>query len=280
MGSRIPIPRVSKSQSVTVEGYAVMELIDLHCHILPNMDDGARSLEESLAMARRAVADGIRTIVATPHALNGVYSNPLKKVTAKVTALKHSLLENHIDLELYPGSDVHLCPGLSEKIKNGEACTINGDGKYIILELPSSTVPAGVKDEIFALKMNGITPIISHPERNSNIQQAPNTLYELICMGALGQVTAMSLTGDFGKLPAKTATLLLKHRLVHIIASDAHSPEDRPPALSEALQRAAEILNSYTDAAHMVTDIPRSILAGSTPDIPEPSRINRRGRFF
>ena len=255
-------------------------MIDLHCHILPNVDDGAGSLEESLAMARHAVDDGIHTVVATPHSLNGLHSNPLKKVIADVSALQEALAQNHIDLKIYPGADVHLCPGMLKRIEIGEACTINGDGKYIILELPSSTVPAGVKDEIFAMKMNGITPIISHPERNSNIQQDPNILYDLICMGALGQVTAMSLTGDFGKLAGNTAQLLLKHRLFHIIASDAHSVRDRPPALSEAVQKAAEILKSYDEAEHMVTGAPLAILACSVPDIPEPSRIKRRGRFF
>jgi protein-tyrosine phosphatase len=257
-----------------------MELIDLHCHILPNVDDGARSLEESLEMARHAVKDGIHTVVATPHTLDGVYSNPSDRVTKEVAALQDVLLQNHIELKLYPGSDVHLCPGMSERIRNGEACTINGTGKFIMLELPSSTVPAGVKDEIFALKMNGITPIISHPERNSTIQQDTNIMYELIYMGALGQVTAMSLTGAFGKLAETTAGALLRHRMVHIIASDAHSAQDRPPILSEAVQKAAEILKDYDEAERMVTSVPSAILAGAGPDLPEPSRIKHRGRFF
>ena len=255
-------------------------MIDLHCHILPNVDDGPGSLEESLGMAAHAVEDGIHTVVATPHALNGLHSNPSKKIIADVSALQDALSQNHIDLKLYPGADVHLCPDMVKKIKIGEACTLNGDGKYIILELPSSTLPAGVKDEIFALKMNGITPIISHPERNSNIQQDPNILYDFICMGALGQVTAMSLTGEFGKLAGNMANVLLKQRLIHIIASDAHSIQDRPPALSEAVQKAAEILKSYDEAERMVTDVPLTILAGAAPETPEPSRIKRRGRFF
>lgn len=255
-------------------------MIDLHCHILPNVDDGAGSLEESLAMARHAVDGGIHSVVATPHALDGIYENPPDKVTKDVAAFQDALLKNRIDLELYLGSDVHLCPGMSERIRNSEVCTINGTGKFFLLELPSSTVPAGVKDEIFELKMNGITPIISHPERNSTIQQDPNVLYELICGGALGQVTAMSLTGDFGKLAGDTARILVKHRLVQIIASDAHSAQDRPPALSEALQQAAEILKDYDEAEPMVTRVPSAILTGAAPDIPDPSPVRRRGGFL
>jgi len=245
-------------------------LIDIHCHILPGIDDGAKSLEESLLMARRAVEDGIHTIVATPHTLNGIYINSTREVTPKVTSLQETLSENHIKLQLYVGADVYLCPHMLELIGNGDAGTINNARKYILLELPSQVVPPGVKDEIFSLKLNGITPIISHPERNLAIQHNIDILYEFVSMGALCQVTAMGITGDFGGMVMQCAERLLKHRLVHIIASDAHSSDSRPPILSQAVEAAAEIMGSYDDAERMVTEVPAAILSGDMPEIPEP----------
>jgi len=210
-------------------------MIDIHCHILPDVDDGARSLEESLKMAARAVKDGIDEIVATPHALNGVYDNGAEDIVAGVAALQKTFSANHLDLKLHPGADIHLCTDMVQRIGNREACTIDDAGRFILLELPSQTIPAGVKNEIFALKLNGITPIITHPERNVVIQRDPTVLAGLIQMGALSQVTAMSLTGHFGEFTAHIARFLMRHRLIHVIASDAHSAEDRPPVLSEAV---------------------------------------------
>lgn len=245
-------------------------MIDLHCHILPGVDDGPPSVDESLAMARRAVEDGVRTIVATPHTLNGVYMNPVKEVTSRVAAFQDTLSENQIDLKLYPGADVHLCPDLLTRIESGDAGTINHRKKHILVELPSQTIPDGVKDLIFTLKLSGITPIISHPERNAIIQHDPAILYKLLAMGALSQVTAMSLTGGFGTFVRQTAETLLRQRLIHIIASDAHSSDGRPPILSHAVDCAAEILENYDEAKHMVTNLPAAILSGETIDIPEP----------
>ncbi|MBW2004901.1 MAG: tyrosine protein phosphatase [Deltaproteobacteria bacterium] len=223
-------------------------------------------------MARTAVGDGIHTIVATPHTLNGIYINPVKEVTSRVTALQETLSKNHIPLNLHAGAEVHLCPHMLEYIENGDALTINNAGKYIILEFPPHIVPPGVKDEIFSLKLNGITPIISHPERNAVIQNNVDIMYGLVSMGALSQVTAMSITGDFGGMVMQCAERLLKHRLIHIIASDAHSSDSRPPVLSQAVEAAAEILGNYDDAERMVTEVPASILSGDMPDIPSPKR--------
>jgi protein-tyrosine phosphatase len=256
-----------------------MTMIDLHCHILPGLDDGARSLEESLAMAEKAVQDGIHTIVATPHTLNGIYLNPVREVTSVVASLREPLLKHHIDLELCPGADVHVSPHMLELIESGDAGTINDAGRYVLLEFPSQTLPPGIKDEIFTLKVNGITPIISHPERNQVIQHDMDVLYELVYMGALCQVTAMSITGDFGGTVMECTERLLAHRLVHVIATDAHSLEGRPPVLSRAVEVAAEIMGNYEDAEHMVTDVPASILSGDLPEIFEPLSISRALRF-
>ncbi|MBU2622311.1 MAG: hypothetical protein KKD92_08345 [Proteobacteria bacterium] len=244
-------------------------MIDLHCHILPGIDDGAKTPEESLKMAEIALRDGIHTIVATPHVL-GIHSNNVRSVEKSIAGLTDAFSINGINIRLIPGADVPLSAGLMDKIKGGEAGTINNGMKYILLELPSYTVPLRVKDLIFELKINGITPVITHPERILMIQQNADIAYDLVIMGALCQVTAMSITGDFGEIPRKSAAILLKRRLVHVIATDAHSADYRPPVLSKAVEAAANILCNYKEAEWMVKSVPAAIISGLSFDIPEP----------
>lgn len=255
-------------------------MIDIHCHILPAVDDGSRSIEESLKMAEIAVKDGIHQIVATPHSLDGVYTNRTEDIVAAVAALQVALAARHLDLKLHPGSDLHLATNMAQRIRNGEACSIDNAGKYMLLEFPSQMIPNGAKDEIFALKLNGITPIITHPERNAVVQHNPGLLYEFIQIGALAQVTAMSLTGDFGDYIAHVSHILMQHRLIHVIATDAHSAKDRRPILSGAVEQAADILKDYDEALRMVTSVPAAILSGQALDVAEPMRIRRTARDF
>ena len=231
-------------------------------------------------MAETAVGDGIHTLVATPHTLNGVYRNPEKKVTSQVIALQKTLSKKNIPLKLYAGAEAHLCTQMVERIKNGDILTINNTGKYIMLEFPSNIVPDGVKDEIFSLKLNGITPIICHPERNAVIQNNIEIMYALVGMGALGVVTAMSITGGFLHVAQRAAEELLVRRLVHMIATDAHSNDSRPPILSQAVEETADIFGSMQEAERMVHEIPALILKGAAVDIPEPLSEREAHKFL
>jgi protein-tyrosine phosphatase len=226
-------------------------------------------------MAKLALEDGIQTIVATPHTLDGNYLNPLHSITQDVFSLQEALKANGVGLRLCVGADVHLSPGMADKIRKGEAGTLNNTGKYFLLELPPQTIPPGAKEEIFSLKVRGITPIITHPERHPAILRGVNLLYDFIAMGALSQITAMSLTGEFGEGVQRCAQELLTHRLVHVIATDAHDAENRPPILSRAVKKAAALTGSESFARALVTDIPAKILAGEPVEIPEPMRIKR-----
>ncbi|MEW6667868.1 MAG: CpsB/CapC family capsule biosynthesis tyrosine phosphatase [Thermodesulfobacteriota bacterium] len=250
-------------------------MIDLHCHILPGLDDGSASVEESLAMAKTALQDGIHTVVATPHSLDGMYMNSLGEVTGAVESFRGALAENGLDLRLFVGADVHLCPTMVERVRRGEAVTINNAGRYLLLELPPQTLPEGLHEEIFSLKIHGVTPIITHPERHPAIQRDLGVLRDLISHGALAQVTAMSVCGDFGGLVAACAEAMLGHRLVHIIASDAHSADSRPPVLSRAVEAAEEILGSREEAEWMVEGLPAAILAGRPVEVPVPAKIQK-----
>ena len=254
----------------------IKEMIDLHSHILCDLDDGAGALEESIEMCRISYHDGIRTIVATPHILDGIYENDRSTILAKVqelrTALVHSALRtqnSELSLTILPGADVHFSSDILYRCEEGEIVTVNDQGRYLMVEFESQGIPYMAEEALFQMLMKGIVPIISHPERNMEIGKKPKRYYEMIRMGCLGQVTAMSLTGEFGPEVMKVAEKLLAHRLIHIIASDAHSVRRRPPLLSSAV-KAAEKIVGEEEARKLVTEYPEAIINGHRPDIPEP----------
>ena len=235
-------------------------MIDLHCHILPFVDDGSGSMEESLEMARIAVNDGIEAIVATPHWTVGVYSFSTSWLESRVDNLNNELKRSAIPLTIYPGSEIQLEPGITKRLRTSRLTTIN-NSRYVLIELPSVFLTAPIKNELYDLLINGFVPIIAHPERHAEIRKNPEFLEDLIEMGCLGQVTAESITGGFGRHLEAIAGQLVKNRLVQIVASDAHSKNWRPPVLSEAIEKIARLLGNSEEAEKMATETPQAILA-------------------
>jgi protein-tyrosine phosphatase len=255
-------------------------LIDLHCHILPGVDDGPDSMEESLEMANQAAADGIHTLVATPHTHNGVYHNSLHHTENNVARLRNALRKNRIHINLCIGSEVRICTGLKQKVIAKEIATLNNTGRYILVEFPVHVIPPGSKEELFQLTLHNITPILAHPERNMVFQDQPELLFDLTAMGCLVQITAMSITGNFGRDAMECAHMLLKNRQSHIIATDAHSPVKRPPILSPAVKTCAQILGNLEQAREMVASRPRAILNGEPVKITEYRAICKKKWWF
>jgi protein-tyrosine phosphatase len=273
-------------------------MIDLHAHILHNLDDGPGTLEESLAMCQIAFKDGVRTIVATPHTLNGIYESDWPTILSRVKELNEALQESAMqhgerkigqsssegselripnsELIILPGADVHFSPEIVQLCEKGIAGTINDKGKYMMVEFPHREIPLKAEDLFFRMLTKGITPIISHPERNIEIAHRPQRYYQMIRTGCLGQVTAMSLTNGFGGDVRRLAEKLVSHKLVHLIASDAHSTDRRPPMLSSAVKAAGKIIGEE-QALKMVTEYPQTVLDGRRPNIPEPIPIEARG---
>ena len=255
-------------------------MIDLHCHILPGVDDGPAHMDESLAMARQAAADGIKTLVAAPHTLNEVFHNPRQRVQEAVARLQNALAEHSIDIEICMGSEVHICTGLAKKVLSGEVATINDTGRYVLVEFPLHVIPPGSDEELFQMKLNHITPILVHPERNPIFQNHPDRLQYFVDMGCLVQITAMSITGLLGEDAMDCAHMLLEQRQVHVIASDAHSFDNRPPILSPAVDVAARSLGSREEAEAMVIHRPRAILEGKPIKALNPKPIPKKKWWF
>ena len=235
-------------------------MIDIHNHILPHLDDGADSWSTSLNMCRQAVANGIKTIIATPHTLNGIYKNNPRDIEEKVKILNQKLKENDISLEILPGSEVHLSADIIEAIKNKEVLTLN-KSNYILLEFPHTQIPLHIEEILFQMQIMGITPILSHVERNLEFQQKSDSLANLIQKGALAQLTAASLCGAFGSPTRKFAQKLLANDLIYCIASDAHSDSKsgRNAILSKALAEASKIIG-HQAALNLVHSNPQKII--------------------
>ncbi|MEA3545303.1 MAG: CpsB/CapC family capsule biosynthesis tyrosine phosphatase [Thermodesulfobacteriota bacterium] len=228
-------------------------MIDIHCHILPAIDDGPADLDEALAMARIAAASGTRQIVATPH--NGEVLHPPELLSARVTEFNALLQEHGIDLEVLVGAENVFflsCDLFSHYCING--------GRYLLIEFPHDHLPAQANTIIFELLGRGLLPIIAHPERNGSIVQQPNRLLELAAQGALVQLTAGSLAGSFGATVQRCARYLLKQGVVNFLASDGHSATWRPPDLLPGLKVAEKLIGKKT-AHKMVVDNPRYVLA-------------------
>ncbi|KRO29432.1 tyrosine-protein phosphatase [Lactiplantibacillus plantarum] len=214
------------------------ELIDLHCHILPNVDDGSRDLEESLNMARNAVNDGIKIIVATPHHLDRHFINNNVDVVEQVNFFNKKLKQKNIPLTVLPGQEVHLNGNLLDSLPT--LLFFSKNKKYLLIELPHEQVPEYTEKILFDLKCKGITPIIAHPERNLEILHNPEIFEKMVADGCLGQLTATSLVGGFGHRIYKFSKFLVKNNLVQVIASDAHCLPNR----NFQLQKSYRVLNS------------------------------------
>lgn len=209
-------------------------LIDLHCHILPSIDDGAQTMTGSLEMARQAVAEGIHTIVATPHHKNGKYDNERVNIIQQVKQLNDELQQYKMPLQILPGQEVRLYGDLLEDYEAGKIVTLNENNKYILIEFPSNHVPRYAEQLLYEICVKGITPIIVHPERNAELIERSDMLYNFVSKGALTQVTAGSLLGNFGKKIKNFSLQLVEHNLTHMIASDAHNVTSRGFHLRES----------------------------------------------
>ncbi|QJX64163.1 tyrosine protein phosphatase [Niallia circulans] len=207
-------------------------MIDIHCHILPGVDDGPKILEESLNMAKLAVQEGIKTIIATPHHKNNQYNNLKSKISLSVNDLNTALKQENIPLKILPGQEVRIYGEVIEDFYKEEILTLNFS-RYLFIEFPSSSVPRYAERLLYELQTEGIIPIIVHPERNKELQEKPHLIYNLVKNGALTQITASSLVGYFGKSVKKFSEQLIENNLTHFVASDAHNINNRSFKMKE-----------------------------------------------
>lgn len=208
-------------------------MIDIHHHLLWDQDDGAASLDLSLDMARMAANDGITHIACTPHA-NGHYAYLPEIIDGKIARLQHLLNKERIDIKLGRGCDFHMSYDNIQQARMGaRPFTLNG-GAYLLVEIPDFAIPRGLGETFYQMQLDGLTPILTHPERNATLQQDHSLMMEWLRGGVLVQVTCGAVTGRMGKTAQRLAHEFLSRRLVHFLATDAHNISSRPPKMREA----------------------------------------------
>lgn len=248
-------------------------MIDIHSHILPGIDDGAKTVNDSLEMARAAVDQGIHTILATPHHQNGKYDNYNQEIITHVEELNQNLRHADIPLTILPGQESRMHGEMVDGLKNGEVATLN-DTKYVFVEFPSSQVPRYAKQMLFDIQVAGYKPIIVHPERNATIIQHPSMLHEFVQRGALTQVTAASIAGKFGKNIQKFSHQLVEANLTHFLASDAHNTTTRGFAMNEGYNELRE--QHGVDAVYMFMENTQLLIANQNIHKNEPETIQKK----
>lgn len=241
-------------------------MIDIHCHPLPAVDDGAKTFEDAVAMCRMAAADGITHLVATPHC-NYRYKFDPEANRAKLAELQQAVGEQP---QLMLGCDFHLSyDNIQKLVENSRDFTVNRTS-YVLVEFGDHFIPDQMDRVFYEIECAGLTPILTHPERNHVFQRKPELLYRWITRGCLCQVTAKSYTGGFGSAPQRFAEQWLDQNWIHIFASDAHDLKRRPPILSDCHQKLSAAKSAVT-ADRLLQKNPEAVIRGKPlPPGPEP----------
>ncbi|MHB1001692.1 MAG: tyrosine-protein phosphatase [Armatimonadota bacterium] len=221
-----------------------MNIIDIHSHILPYFDDGSKSIEDSIEIARLSVADGVTVLFATPHVASHKELQQARIISEKTDILQSILEEHEIHLQLATGAEVYPSSSILKWLDEGYPLTMGPSSRYILIDSPLAQIPIGLHDLIFDLQANQYKPIIAHPERVEPIQKNPQIMEELVNKGVLFQINASSIMGRQGDDAVTTAMVFLRHKWAHFIASDTHSPRHRRPMIAPAIIKMAEIMDT------------------------------------
>ena len=241
-------------------------MIDIHNHILPNLDDGSKSLNMSIDMLECAADQGITEVVSTVHYQHPKFENikiSFEKIAEQVSALQVKLEMKSIPIKIHPGAEVFYYPNLIQLIQN--PLTTMGNGKYMLIEFHPHFIPKGHKNELFNLKMSGVTPIIAHPERYVDVQNDIYKVLEWMDIGCLIQVDAGSLLGTLGNRAKTASEIIVKNRWCQILCSDAHDNKNRNFNLGYAFELVENWLGE--DALPLVFNNPKSVLSGTIINI-------------
>ncbi len=238
-------------------------MIDVHCHILPGIDDGAPNIGTSLEMAAALIDEGVEAVVCTPHILPGLYHNTGPQIRAATEELQSALEKAGMNLRLFSGADAHISLDFVAKLKKGEILTL-ADSRYVMIELPMHVRPEPLNKFFFELMVAGYVPILSHPERLAWIEPQFALIQRLARAGVWLQITSGSLLGKFGRSAKYWAERLLDEGFVHLLATDAHDMKRRSPDLKRGRDAAASRVGNI-EANNLVLTRPRGILANTSP---------------
>jgi protein-tyrosine phosphatase len=254
-------------------------MYDLHAHILPGLDDGPKAMEEAVEMARMAAQHGTKAILATPHMKDVNENSSVQHARNLLDELAKRAKTEGLELSLFMGMENHLVPSLPAMFTSGQALTINGS-RYALVEMPFFDRPNYLEETLFQLQLQGITPVLAHPERIECIQKDPELLAGFVNRGMLSQITAGSLLGYFGADVRRFTEELVLRGLAHVIASDCHyASGPRSPKLTAGVEAAAKLVGSER-ARTMVEGTPRTILENREVNAEPPEKAEKKRKWW
>ncbi len=286
------LPTVARAQADRIGRFSVAESVDIHCHVLPGVDDGPATMAAAVALCQRLVSDGITTVIATPHQL-GQYTgrNGADAVRLAVAELSAELAGRGVPLRVLPGGDVRVDDGLAARLADGGVLTLGDAGAFILLELPHETL-VDLARPVADLAAAGVTAVLSHPERNEVLARRSDAVVPWLAAGMVMQVTAGSLVGQFGPAAERAGWRMIESGQVAIVATDAHDAERRPPAMSAAVDAVAARLG-HAVARRLCLENPLKVLRGDRAGLaarrptgpvatgrPPSRRVDRPRRFW
>lgn len=254
-------------------------MIDIHSHILNNVDDGSNSLDNTLGILTKAEEAGFSDIILTPHYIENYYENTRSLIRGKIKELKKALYKNDIVIEIHQGNEIMLTENTPELIEN---CTISTlvDSRYVLFELPFSNKMLNLEAIIYKLKELGCIPVLAHPERYTYIQENPSSIIELIKMGVLIQCNYGSFEGLYGKSAKRTAEILLENKLVHFLGSDTHKQGYIYENIDQILKNLDNIANDDRYINEITTTNPKKILNDLDIYVECPERLREKKKVF
>jgi len=236
-------------------------MIDIHSHILPGVDDGSKNMEETLGIVRQLYEVGFKTIIATPHVLEGrTYLSPTD-ILAATEQVRESVVGAGIPVDILPGAENYIFPDMAKWFLAGKLQTLGNAGKYLLLEFPMLETPHYVDQVFFDLQVAGVTPVLAHPERYRDLYDRPERLVDWANKGILFQLDLRSLSGRYGPQAKRQAEVMLQSDLIHFVGSDAHSVARSEAAYLEELESVKGIVGEER-FREVVLGNPRSVING------------------
>lgn len=246
-------------------------MIDFHTHILPNVDDGSKSVEETFNLIKEAKSVGFDSIISTSHYIEEYYEVGVAERATWINAISDALKKENIDVNLYLGNEVYFSENIIKLLNENKATTMNNTD-YILFEFPMNTKPMNIYDVVYEMLQNKLIPVLAHPERYSFVQQDPSLVYELIETGVLMQSNYGSIIGQYGERTQLIARKLLENNMVHFLGTDVHRQNSVYPNVPRALEEIGSIVGK--EKLNEITTVnPGLVLENKRFDVDEPSEI-------
>ena len=246
-------------------------MIDFHSHIIPNIDDGSRSIEETFNLLKEAKEAGFESIILTSHYIENYYETNVPERDMWVKAISENLQNKGIDINLYLGNEIYMSDNMMQLLIDGKASTIN-NSCYVLFEMPLNVEPMNLYDVIYSLQENKLIPVLAHPERYKFIQKEPELVYDLIQKGVLMQANYGSILGQYGKNAQFIVTKFLENNMIHFLGSDVHRQNTVYKVIPQALKEIEEIVGA-SKLEELTTKNPKLALQNKRIDIEEPEEF-------